>query len=339
MPRFKIISLLVASSLLALAACGGVDPSAGDELRDAVPTRAQLSFDVPGAAAAAGERVGERTFALVGEQADMYRTTYDTTRGLNGAVWIGLQTIESIVQHPPTATKDGVATWGPHTGALEPLTWLLVVKKEQLPTHYSYALAARQKGDTNGKFVPILAGTSRRGVGGWVGIYAANATALNQLDPQGHPATGKLIAKYDTRLGKRAVVLALSEYSEAGEEPVDLAYRYLALHSGAGLFRFVAKADLHQDGSAEEVYVMATQWNEDGAGRGDALISGGDVPAGIVVHVTECWDEGFARTFYTDNVKTSPTEGDASQCVFSNAPADDEPSVNDAPALPENGQP
>jgi hypothetical protein len=219
--------------------------------------------------------------------------------------------------------------WGPHTPALSPLTWTLVVKKEALPGDYSYVLAAKRKADANDAFVPIIAGRSRRGIGGFLGVYAADATALNGLDPQSHPTVGKLVANYDTRLGIRRVGLALAGFSENGGEPVDLAYRYLVGPRGAGLFRFIAKADLQKNGSAEEIIAVGTQWMPSGKGRGDALFSGGDIPQGVVVHATECWDDAFARTFYKDSHDVNPTEGDPSTCPFAQPPADEDPSTGE----------
>jgi hypothetical protein len=48
-------------------------------------------------------------------------------------------------------------------------------------------------------------------------------------------------------------------------------------------------------------------------------VTGGDVAAGITVTATECWDDAFGRTYWTDSLSIQETEGDASSCVFDTA--------------------
>lgn len=303
-----------------LTACGGQD--AADEYREAVPTRSQLSMDVPaggGSQAQSGE-VGTLSQALLGQQAELYQLTYEVSRDVNGSIWLGLNIIETIVQHPPTSVANNVAVWGPHTGALEPLTWRLVVSKTG-PGRYGYVLSARKKADLNGSFLPILAGTSEKGLSqyfsGYKGVYTANADNMNALDPTHNPDTGKMIATYDTTGDRRKVEMAMEDYSEAGAPPADILYSYLERLDTSGEFGFVARADMQKDGSAEELLVATSAWDATGAGRGDAVVTGGDIPSGVKINITECWDQGFGRTFYQDNHAINPTEGDPAACVFS----------------------
>ena len=55
----------------------------------------------------------------------------------------------------------------------------------------------------------------------------------------------------------------------------------------------------------------------DGAGRADITIAGGDIPSNPgVVSAVECWGADFVRSYYTDSIEFSPTEGDATACVY-----------------------
>jgi hypothetical protein len=310
-----LLSMILAGVLVA---CGGESDPA-DEYREAVPTRAQLSMDVPAGEASQGE-LGSQSQALLGQRAELYDLTYKVSHEVNGSIWIGLNIIEAIVQHQPSSIANGVATWGPHTPPLEPLTWMLKVTKTANGT-YLYALSARKKGDTAGTFVPILAGSSKKGYSpvfsGYTGLYTANATALNALDSFVCPDTGKAVATYDTTGLKRSVKMALKNFSEAGAPPVDVLYSYLDRADTSGEFRFVAHTDLQKNGSAEELFAASTAWDQTGAGRGDAVVTGGDVQSGVTVHITECWGDAFTRTFYQDNFNINPTEGNAADCVFS----------------------
>lgn len=315
---------LVTATLMALlaTACGG-EP--GDEFRDAVPTRDQLAMNVPGSAAgstSSSEGVGALSRGLVGQRADLYTLTRDVSRDVNGSIWVGLNVIESIIQHPPTFVDKGVVTWGPHTPPLEPLTWMLNVKKAG-PKTYNYVLSARHKTDLTGSFVPIIAGQSTRGYSatfsGYTGTYTANASALHALDPVTYRDTGKMIATYDTTGVRRKVEMALKDYSEDGGPMGDALYSYVDRLDTSGEFRFVARTDLHKNSSKAELFVTGTRWNASGAGRGDAVVTGGDLPSGIKVQLTECWNAGFARVFYTDNTSSSSTEGNPAACVFNTA--------------------
>jgi hypothetical protein len=311
--------LITLTLVLTLAACGG-DPA--DEFRDAVPTRDQLAMNVPQSAQSqtqSGE-IGSTTAALLGQKASLYLLTYKVSHEVNGSIWVGLNIIESIVQHPPTSIENGVATWGPHTPPLEPLTWMLKVTKKG-PGDFLYALSARQKGDTAGEFKVILAGASAKGYSpvfsGYKGVYTANATNLNSLDPMLHPDTGEMVATYDTTGLKRSVKMALNDYSENGAPPADALYSYLDRVDTSGEFGFISRTDLQKNGSAEEVFAVGVAWDQTGAGRGDAAVTGGDLSFGDTVKLTECWDSSFGRVFYMDSHNINPAEGDAAACVFS----------------------
>jgi len=179
---------------LAVLACGGMDPEE-EEYRSAVPTKTSLALSVPESqgGGTSSDGISTITQKVLGQRADLYKVTYEVSRKLNRTLWIGLNTIEDIVQHPPTRIVNGVATWGPWAPALEPLTWMLAVTKKG-PGQYAYALMARQKADKVGKFKVILAGTSTKGYSpvfsGFKGLYTANADNLNALDPRVQPCQG-----------------------------------------------------------------------------------------------------------------------------------------------------
>lgn len=296
-----------------LAACG---TDGAEDFREAVPSRAQLSLDVPTPTPAASEP-GKKSSALLGVRADLYQLTHDVSRKVNTEIWIGLQIVDSIVAHAPTKVTADAALWGPLGDALEPLTWTLAVQRKGLTT-YDYVLAARPRTST-GDFTPILAGRSTRWPTGFTGVYTANADALRALDPNATHKTGKLVATYDTRLARRTVHLALEGYTNDLGATADALYRYLRRADRSGELRFVTWRDMQDNGSAPELFAVSANWDASGAGRGDAVITAGDVPAGEKVLITECWDAGFGRVFYEDSINFSPTEGSAAQCAFSTA--------------------
>ena len=306
---------------LAVLACGGLDPEE-EEYRSAVPTRTSLALSVPEVegGGATSEGIGSTTRKVLGQRADLYKVTYEVSRKLNRSLWIGLNTIEDIVSHPPTSIKNGVATWGPWAPALEPLSWMLAVTRKG-PGQYAYALMARQKADPMGKFKVILAGTSTKGhspvFSGFKGLYTANADNLHALDPVTYPSTSKMAATYDTTGLKRTVKLVLTNYADKdSKQAVDAVYSYTDHANTAGEFRFALKADVHKNGSKDELYAVVSAWDKTGAGKGVAAVTGGDIKAGLTVKQTECWDTSFRRVFYKDNFNIHPAEGDPAKCAF-----------------------
>ncbi len=320
-----LVTLTITSLVAGVLACGGIDPEE-EELSSAVPTRDDLALMVPAGSSSSSQsgEVGTIDQALLGQRADMYQLTYSVSRSLNRSIWVGLNIIEGIVQQPPTFLQSGVATWGPWTPPLEPLTWMLNVQRKG-PGKYAYALSARRKGHIKGKFVTILAGTSVKGYSkyfsGFAGTYWANASALNKLDPLTYQDTGKMAATYDTTGVKRAIKLVLTDYSDNGGDKVNAAYTYLDRVDASGEFKYATRVDLHKDKSLskKELYTVKSRWTAAGAGRGDATASGGDLPASVKVEITECWDALFRRVFYQDNYNTNPAEGSAAKCVFKTA--------------------
>ena len=188
------------------------------------------------------------------------------------------------------------------------------------PGQYAYALSARKKATQGGAFTTILAGSSTRGYSkffsGYKGVYTANATALNALDPIRYPDVGKMVATYDTTGVRRVVKMALKDHSEAGSPMADALYSYIDRVDASGHFGFVAKTDLQKNGSADEIFAVESAENAVGAGRGEAAVTGGDLPSGVKVRVTECWDASFARAFYHDNGSVNPDEGVQSACAL-----------------------
>ena len=318
----KTLTILTATAMsLAMLACGGMDPEE-DEYASAVPTQTALALNVPqsGGDGTSSDGIGSMTQKVLGQRAELYKVTYNVSHRINGSLWIGLNIIEGIVQHKPTSIQNGVATWGPWTPVLAPLTWKLAVTRRG-PGQYAYALMARKKADKVGPFKVILAGTSTRGhspvFSGYKGLYTANADNLHALDPITYPNTGKVVATYDTTGLKRSVKLVCSGYATTfSKQDMDAVYNYLDRADMSGNFTYVVKADVHKDGSKDEILAVVSAWTKTGAGKGVAVVTGGDIKQGLSVKQTECWDDAFRRVFYKDNFNIHPAEGDAQKCAL-----------------------
>jgi hypothetical protein len=71
-------------------------------------------------------------------------------------------------------------------------------------------------------------------------------------------------------------------------------------------------------GTALETLTLRSRWLDNGSGRADARIAGGDLGA-LQATASECWDTMFRRVFYTDSAGFASTEGLQTSCAFATA--------------------
>ena len=302
---FKIAAI---TATIALAACL---PRGPEGVEDALPTAEDVQVKVP--------EDGEQQLAL-GQIADYYRFTRVVSRDFNaGAAWV-LTLVHVIVQFPPSEVDGDTYTWGPHSDALDPAEWKLVVI-ENVDGSYDWRFDGRSKTIDNAEFETIISGNAlpgdvpHRGSGNFLIDFDAGER-VNPIDNE--PDTGRVEVTYDLNVTgdiNGSVQMHIEGRDEADLVPVTADYAYSENLDGSGDFSFAINGDIDEDGSASEDALIRSRWQADGAGRGDARISGGDLDT-LVVEATECWDTQFRRVHYTDNVEYAPTEGDAADCVF-----------------------
>ena len=310
----RLAATLTLSCLVVLAGC--LTPA--DEFRSALPRSEDVQIKVPQEGAGGA---GAHVLALIGERAALYQVTRDISRGVNGGVWILLEVLEEIVEYQPTTITENQATWGPHTPALSPLTWRMVVDKMG-DGDFEFSLDARPKDGDETTWVAILSGNSHvvaENVSS--GVLVAHCDDANALDPYEFHCTGLVTANWDVTSSPRTLTVSFRGWSDGDfyGTPIDADYSYLENDDLSGEFTFGATADFDDEGSAAEDLLVTSRWDATGAGRGDAFASGGDIPDDLEITVTECWDSGFGRSYYTDSVGFAETEGDAASCVFSDA--------------------
>ncbi len=284
------------------------------EFAEAVPHRDALAINAHDDACGTA---GRACSALIGERAKLYIVTRDVSRAVNGGVAAVLIVLGAIVSQPPTTQDETHAVWGPFTPTLSPVTYRLIVTRVSAG-EFDYVLQGRSRTSiSDGDFVNLLGGHSHleRGVG-IRGQLALDFDTAHALDAEEFRSTGAIGVNYDTIAEPRLVEVAFANVvGPLGGPAVTAGYRYTEARDQTGTFLFAASADLNGNGTAENLLV-ASRWLSSGAGRGDIAASGADLGAGVVVAATECWDDGFGRTYYADNGGFAPTEGDAASCVF-----------------------
>jgi hypothetical protein len=275
---------------------------------EALPTADDVRIDLP-------ESAGD-AFKAVGQIAPYYVATRNVTRTLNGATGWVLVLVHTIVQFPPTSVEGDTYTWGPWTEALDPAEYRLVVV-DLADGSYDWQLDGKNKTEPGAAFETIIDGNAVPSdpVGTGHGTFTFDFDVNERVNPIDNDGRGVLVVAYDLDARTVDIQAVTAEERDGTTVPVAYDYAYQESADGAGDMVFATHGDSDDAGTLAEDTVLRSRWLPDGAGRGDARISGGDLGT-IVVTASECWSSNFRRVYYSDSHEISPTEGDVAACAF-----------------------
>jgi len=292
-----------------LAGCGG-SRSAEQEFLAALPKQEQVEVAFPNGSVR-GAKAGLRSDALVGQTAEFYAATRITSERLNALVGSVLDTLGRITQTPPTVIERNRAVWGPFTPVLSPVNYRLTIERAG-QAQFVYHVDGRPKSDPSEEaFDAVLTGGAspeRR-----TGTFAINLNRLHVLDPVGTRETGAIAFAFEISPQQGTIRIHLEQVGDA-TGTVSADYAYVQHGDGSGDFFFLAHPSLSGVAADLEGALVRSRWMPSGAGRADAHVSDTTVARDI----TECWDENFARVFFS--ARPRPSEGDPARCVYAEPP-------------------
>jgi len=299
-----------APTLLLLAVACEI-PAPADDYAAVLPGE-EILVDLPPA---------QRLRAASGEPSEFQAVTEQAATDVNTLIGDVLDGIGHITSFDPTFADEAQseAVWGPWSD--DGVDGMLYVKHFEEDGHYEWALQSRLTGQGEEDWLPIVAGHVDAGAtedtgSGW---FALDLDAIARLDPE-EPARGLFVSRYDVTVDRVEASAALEGFSEDGGATVaDVVYDY-AQDADGGYMDLVFEADITGN-EIGEFYILRTRWADDGAGRGDAYVTGGDLGP-LVYKATECWDAGAIVAFHENNADFTRS-GDDALCVF------DEPEWND----------
>lgn len=322
---------LTCSLVASLMAMGCIQEK-GPNLGDALPRGEDIRVKLPDSSAAgqieSRDGIGSTRLEELGQLADYYLVTRNVSRGLNFSVGWVLLVVHVVVQFPPTTIDandagETVYTWGPHSDALDPAEWMLVVTEHEVDADYSWQLDGRDKTNPGTEFYTMISGRAlpgdepHRGTGSFV-IDWDESEKANPVDNQGKRGTVSVEYDLENRDGTAAtvdMVIDSFEPDEGGiEQPVLFEYNYAENLDTSGSFLFGMHGNLDDGGMFEDA-VITSDWLVTGEGHADITVSGGDL-SDVEVTATECWDSSFRRVYYGDSMDWSPTEGDVADCAL-----------------------
>lgn len=313
----KSLHVSLLGAVLTFTACGlGSQQSTLQDFRDAAPSAQGLSVETPWSGKSKQDLESSQQ-GLLGAPAFMPGVTLLSTYVVNGGVALTLQVVGSMVATDPWKLTDDSAEWGPFTQPLWRESYRLKATRDQAA--YTYVLEGRPKASTNDKdWAVLLTGTHNvTSFKAGHGIFTLDGTALNRLNPF-HRLVGQAQVTY-ARTNKSDVTVKVA-FKNAGDvdgPKADSQYAYEQLEGGDGYFQFTAKADYDKKSAALETFGVNSRWHDDGTGRSDVVVQGGDIVS--EVRFSECWDKALARTYYGDTVKLFPTEGTEAACAYATA--------------------
>lgn len=260
----------------------------------------------------------------IGEPSEYYALTQQVSRDLNAGIGEVLGLVDAITQFDPTWTDESsTALWGPW---LDAGTYGQLWIKQEEDLSYSWAIELRPEASEADAWQPVLvghveAGATERESEGW---FVMDLTAIEDAGAgEGKGAQGELGCQYQLREDGARATVAFGDIAEDGSLPQTGAYVYDHAEGAGGMMDLAITEDISDPpNGTQEVLVVRTRWDADGAGRGDAYVTGGDLGE-LTYTESDCWDSSLQTVYFENNFELR-MEGDESLCVFA------EPSYNEA---------
>jgi hypothetical protein len=342
MVRLAPLVLVVA----ALSACG--DLSQEDLLfRAAVPAKDIVALTVPGVPDDGGDDDGQALSACA--DGDLRCTASEIARGFNGLTFTLLDVVDAVVTLPPSRREPGRRVWGPHFDLEKGRSFRFEMVRQPLSEGgdggtYTFCLhdaAGRVSDDEvadldcgsaddvmqnifSGAFQPSdVAGDGAR-LG--KGTLRFEAEKVQRVDG-GDRFARALDFAFDNTADEVHIDVVASGVPVVADIERDAGYSFDKDADGAGRFQFEFFTDLVSDGRLipapnPEHVTLTARWRADQAGRATGVVDGGDLDAGQVGLVDQCWDADLTITRLqgVDGVVTGPEDDDV--CVFEAADLD-----------------
>ena len=351
----RLITASLLTSMFAGVLLAGCQPTEDDllaEYRRAIPSKSVLQASSVRAASKA-----------VGDPAVLPPGSIELATGINGAVGALIDTLDAVVALPPTVYNSETLefVWGPFPNDDGVGTVAVYIRDVGDTKDFRYEFAFLRGIDNDvAKLTPIIIGGATpdetnddHGVGVALYDFEANAAFEDQHNPDhgalDHGRIGFLFAAGpDEKNPANELGLVVAAFRgfvsvDNPEEPaadIDYLYgRYIdnsAVKTTIDFLNFTAPIDVQEDGSAREDLDVRLAFINEGAGRGEAVATGGDLATGETATLTECWDDQIKQNFLELSLPNDQvtTEGSVDNCgLFRPGLATlGVPSVSDIPA-------
>ncbi len=315
MKRLITVSLLTAALTTGcvIEESTDVDTQRLDEFRKAVPTMAQVQ---------ASEL--QATTQALGEPAELPQSSFAIAAGINGSVAFLVNTLDVVVnQLEPTVFNSDTQeyVWGPFEND-DGIGYVAVYIRdtgsdEDFRFHYAFL---RGVDNDLAKLTPVIVGGATpspdnedHGVGLALIDFEADYQFELTHNPNGDHSErerGRVAFLFgagpdeDNPNDEMAfVVAALRGFGDGADgEIVSIDYLYGHYEDNTeghtlDFLNWQSEFDVNEDGSAAELVDIRMAFLDQGTGRAEATVSGGDLELGVTASAIECWDTSINQTF------------------------------------------
>ena len=326
---------------LALGGCG-------NEMMDATPQAEPLQLELAGGSSEgfAPSSSGVQSAALSGAGPTLLLEVRNGIAGLNEAVGDIVHPIEAAIATVGIAEQTGTTTtWKPfdHGNAT-----LLFTMKKLGEKRFGWILQAKPQGADDSQYQGVMAGEIALGdqPHHGIGVMGADLDKYASVDSSYH-GSGQLLVGFAHVAGYKALAYGLHNFSPdvTTFDPIDAVFSGWRGPLGTAHVRLALYDNF--DGTptaAKELLLMHARWLPLVGGRVDAIVTGGDVPAGNAYVANSCFDGNFDEGFLLMRDcmanSTAPatctivkTSGSPSACVHDLADEELPPSSPTDPSL------
>lgn len=344
MRYLTILSILTFSITVGLPGCGDYSNAQLEEdleFISAVPAKEVMELRVadsnPRVLGDSGQELEIKQDPLLGQLAEFYVSSLKVTAGINKGVLGFLDVVDQIVRYfPPVLREKDRRVWGPWPSDDSPDLDVRFSMLKKAPGEFGIFFQLRPSDSSMefdegwidcvyGQVKPQ--GLVRRGTG----TLLIDLDSCSKLDKNSGKGTATVL--FDTApddgntLGKTELSIDFQNYIgrdglENGDDPLTAKYFYLERSDKSGEFDFRTWTDVHADTNPQldalEQWDWVVRWSEDGCGRADLRISGGDL-GDFKAIASECWNTGHKRVYFSNPFASAPDpseEGSEADCCL-----------------------
>jgi hypothetical protein len=253
----------------------------------------------------------------IGSPSEHAETTAETADDIDQLLGDVIAMLDEVTSYPPSwESGTNTASWGPwEDDAISGRLWV----REQADGSYGWALEFKPVGSDDTAFEAVAKGhvaagaTPEESAGDFTIDFDAAAGAGG-----GDGEVGQLRVDYALDAEGAQGELALRNFADdVGNVEADALVTY-DTHAAGGFLDWAMRGDVSDPpNGVEERLRMHARWDDTGAGRLDARITGGDLGA-LSYAESSCWDPAGAEVWF-ENSYELVREGDAAACVFADA--------------------
>ncbi len=276
---------------------------------------------------------------LLGQLAEFYVSSLKVTAGINQGVLGFLDSVDKIVHFfPPVLREKDRRVWGPWPSDDNPDVDVRFSMLKQAPGQFGifFQLRLVSRAETmgfdegwtdciHGQVSPQ--GLVKRGTG----TLVVDLQSCAEVDENSGQGTATVL--FDTapdaenRDGKTELSIDFVDFLgrdglKNGDLPLTANYYYLERSDKSGKFDFRTWSDVHAETDPQldalEQWDWAVRWTDDGCGRADLRISGGDL-GNFEATASECWNSDHKRVYFSNPFASAPDpteEGSEADCCL-----------------------